>query len=115
MSISIGSSSLSCTIGAQPSRTALDADLAKYQKQLSDSVNCASSKTLEGKTQIQELSNKITETQARIKQVVASSPPANATAVNESSAPAASDGYTNAGVPAGNSGTEQGVLVDLVA
>ncbi|CAN5361317.1 hypothetical protein BH11PSE11_BH11PSE11_20450 [soil metagenome] len=47
----------------------LEARLATYQKQLSDCVNCDSAKTTEGKTAIQNLSNKILEVQARLEQL----------------------------------------------
>ncbi len=47
----------------------LQAQLARYQQQLSDCVNCASSKTLEGKEQIQSVSAKIRQVSARIDQV----------------------------------------------
>ena len=115
MSIAIGSSSLSCAVGGQPSRASLDADLARYQKQLSDSVNCASSKTLEGKTHIQELSNKISSTQERIQQVEAAKPPADAPVISNAAPTAASDTYTNDGAPAKSATSDPGTRVNIFA
>jgi hypothetical protein len=56
---------------ANPGATAatLDGQLARYQKQLSECVNCDSSKTPEGQAQIQDLSAKIAEVKARIDKV----------------------------------------------
>ena len=45
----------------------LDAQLAQYQIQLADWTNCPSCNTPEGKAKIQELTNKISETQERIR------------------------------------------------
>ncbi|HAT31472.1 MAG TPA: hypothetical protein DCW29_11655 [Janthinobacterium sp.] len=44
----------------------LEAQLLRYQKQLSDCVNCDSSKTPEGKAQIQAIASKISEVKDRI-------------------------------------------------
>jgi hypothetical protein len=49
----------------------LRAQLADYQKQLSECVNCASAKTLEGKAQIQALSDKIGDIKARLDRLAA--------------------------------------------
>lgn len=47
----------------------LEAQLARYQKQLSDCVNCDSSKTAEGKAQIEAISAKISALKERIDKV----------------------------------------------
>jgi hypothetical protein len=52
--------------GAARSVAALQAQLAQYQKQLSDCVNCASSSTREGQAQIQALSSKIAAVRGQI-------------------------------------------------
>lgn len=44
----------------------LEAQLARYQKELSNCVNCASAKTPEGKEEIQRLSNEVDKLKARI-------------------------------------------------
>ena len=77
MSVAIGSSSLSGAAGSHPSRAVLDAEIARCKKQLSDSVNCASAKTLEGKAHIQELSNKVSAAQQQVKQIAVEKPAAN--------------------------------------
>ncbi|MFZ6645171.1 FlxA-like family protein [Undibacterium sp. TJN25] len=48
---------------------ALQAQLDRYQKELSDCVNCASAKTPEGKTQIDDISSKISDLKSRIDKV----------------------------------------------
>lgn len=53
---------------AVPSRPAgLDAALEKFKKQLSDTVNCDSAKTPEGKAKIEDLSAKISAVKARMR------------------------------------------------
>ena len=47
---------------------ALDADLAKSQGELSDWVHCASSKTLQGKAKIEEISARISLIKAKIEE-----------------------------------------------
>ena len=115
MSIAIGSNSQSCTFGGQPSRASLQADLARYQKQLSDSVNCASAKTLEGKTHIQELSSKISTTQERIKQVETTKPPATEPVVSKTAPTAVGDTYTSGGASANAAGSDPGAHVNVFA
>lgn len=53
---------------AAAAAAALEAQLAQYQQQLSDCVNCDSSKTLEGKQQIQTISSKISAVKKNIEQ-----------------------------------------------
>jgi hypothetical protein len=56
--------------GAQPgTAAALQAELDKYEKQLSDCVNCASAKTEAGKQNIQEISQKIGDLKTQLKQL----------------------------------------------
>jgi len=63
----IGSSIFPSLFGPGQSTAGLEAQLAKYQVQLVDWVSCPSCKTPDGKAKIQELSNKVSDTQQRIK------------------------------------------------
>ena len=51
------------------SRVSLRADLARYEKKLSDCVNCESAKTPEGKRNIQDLDAQIGALKAQLKVV----------------------------------------------
>lgn len=87
----IGSSAIS---GASGSGTgsgaaALEAQLTRYQKQLSDCVNCDSAKTPEGKAAIADLSSKISEVKARIDQSAPAKPAADISANQPAAAPSA--------------------------
>ena len=113
MPIAIGSSSLSAVSGGQSSRAVLHAEVARYQKQLSDCVNCSSSKTLEGKAHIQELSTQISVDQQRIKQIEANGTAANDPATSAETSPA--DTYTSAGASATSPTQAQGDLVNVFA
>ena len=97
------------------SRAALQAEVARFQKQLSDCVNCPSSQTLEGKAHIQELSSKISVDQQRIKQIETTGAPADNSALSSSTTTVTGDGYSNTGaaVPAANQA--QGDLVNVFA
>jgi len=64
--IALGSPVFTGQSGAGSS-AGLDAQLARYQVQLSDWVNCPSCNTAEGKAKIQELSDKVRETEQSIK------------------------------------------------
>ena len=110
MSIAIGSGSLSGVSGGQSSRATLAAEVARYQKKLSDCVNCSSSKTLEGKAHIQELSTQISVDQQRIKQIEA-----NGTAADDPAATTHADTYTSAGASAMSPIQAQGNLVNVFA
>jgi hypothetical protein len=63
--------------GGAPSATSLQAQLQRYQQQLSDCVNCASAKTPQGKADIQAISARISQVQQRIAQ--ADKPPTAST------------------------------------
>lgn len=47
----------------------LEAQIQRYQKQLSDCVNCDSAKTIEGKQNIQQISDKISTVKAKIEEL----------------------------------------------
>lgn len=59
-SISSSATTPAVTSGG-PSAASLQAQLQRYQQQLSDCVNCASAKTPEGKKAIQELAAKVSQ------------------------------------------------------
>ncbi len=61
-------STFSYTATVKPS-TGLEFELAKYQKELSDCVNCDSANTAEGRSKIQEIHNKISAVQVRIERL----------------------------------------------
>jgi hypothetical protein len=115
MSAAIGSSTISGAAGSYMSRAALHAELARYQKQLSDCVNCPSSKTLEGKANIQELSNKIGVDQERMRQIEAAGAAADNPSALTAITAANPDTYTNSGVPVSSSSPGRGGLVNVVA
>jgi len=52
-----------------PSSVSLQAQLQRYQKQLSDCVNCASAKTSRGKADIQAISERISQIKRAIEQI----------------------------------------------
>jgi hypothetical protein len=60
---------ISSTYQSNVSRVALRADLARYQKKLSDCVNCESAKTPEGKRNIQDLDTRIGALKAQLNAV----------------------------------------------
>jgi hypothetical protein len=63
--IAIGSTVSTSSPGASSS-VSLRADLARYEKQLSDCVNCASASTPEGKRNIQNLGAQISTLKAKL-------------------------------------------------
>ena len=62
-------SAVSATSGGGFGTAGLEAQIARYEKQLADCVNCSSAKTPEGKKAIAEISNKISSARARIDEV----------------------------------------------
>ncbi|GGC60326.1 hypothetical protein [Undibacterium terreum] len=64
---SAGTGAAAASSGA--ASAALEAQLERYQKELSDCVNCASAKTPEGKAQIDDISSKISSLKTRIEKV----------------------------------------------
>lgn len=71
----IGSSSLPNPASTDLSSAGLTAQLGRYQKELSECVNCSSAKTSEGKIKITELSGKISELKTRIEEASAPKSP----------------------------------------
>jgi hypothetical protein len=75
--------------GGGPSAASLQAQLQRYQQQLSDCVNCASAKTPQGKADIQAISARINEVKQSIAQTdQAPAKPADAAAPASASASA---------------------------
>ncbi|WP_198116532.1 FlxA-like family protein [Massilia rhizosphaerae] len=73
--------------GGGPSATSLQAQLQRYEKQLSECVNCESAKTPQGKADIQAISARISQ----LKESIAQTDKASASrAVPDAPAPAAS-------------------------
>lgn len=79
MSAAVGPSVLSGTVPGHPSK-ALDAEIARYQKQLSDCEHCPSAKTPQGKANIQTISDKISAGKTRLKQIAAADAKTNGSA-----------------------------------
>jgi hypothetical protein len=76
----IGSSTTSSAAPTTGTSTAgIEAQIVRYKKELSDCVNCASSKTPEGKAAIEAISTKISTAQARIEKINTDKPPAPST------------------------------------
>ena len=113
MIVAIGSSASMNVSGGQPSRAALRAEIARYQHQLSDCVNCVTAKTLEGKVHIQELSDKISVDQQRVKQSEAQQSSASETAAGRSEAPTVT--YSSSGSADQSVSAAQGTLVNAFA
>jgi FlxA-like protein len=67
----VGAPALPGQVGGSSSIASLQAQLDRYQKQLSDCVNCDTANTREGKQTIQYLSNRISEIKARIEKAAA--------------------------------------------
>ena len=80
----IGSPVFPGLFGAGKSTAALEAQLAQYQIKLADWISCPSCSTPEGKAKIQELSNKVSDTQQRIKAADSTTNADRSTTVNSS-------------------------------
>ena len=89
----------------------LQAQLDRYQKQLSDCVNCDSANTHEGKETIQALSNKISDIRARIQETEVVSSNSRSTAINSATSAASS----TSSVPPATDTQRQGNAVATVA
>lgn len=83
MSVSVDTSAVNSAVSTSANNAAsaaataasLQAQVDQYQHQLSDCVNCDSSKTAEGKQQIEEISNKIAATKQRIQELTTAQRP----------------------------------------
>lgn len=62
----IASGASNTVLSKASNSAALEAQLERYQKELSDCVNCPSAKTSEGKAQIADISGKISDLKNRI-------------------------------------------------
>jgi hypothetical protein len=79
------------------SPVALQAQLQRFQQQLSDCVNCASADTAQGKSDIQAIAARITELRQRIAQVDGAVRPAGAPATGTSATGASATGTSATG------------------
>lgn len=79
---SINSATFSSPAGAKPSVAGLEAQLERYRKELSNCVNCSSSKTPEGKEKIQSISGKISTLQSRIEEITRTKAATESTELN---------------------------------
>lgn len=69
----------------------LRVELAKYEKELSNCVNCASAKTPEGQQEIQRLTSEISRVKARIEEASRNASPENRASVTAAQANAKND------------------------
>ncbi len=92
----IGSTVFPGQAGAGKSGAALEAQLAQYQIQLADWVSCPSCNTPEGKAKIQDLSNRVSETQRSIK---AAEAPSQGSRPGVQAAASIADGRGSVAVP----------------
>lgn len=72
MVAAIGSGTLPTSLAASTATSptsGLEAQIVRYQKELSDCVNCDSANTAQGKETIQAISNKISAARARIEEI----------------------------------------------
>lgn len=104
MSVAMGTGAVSGSGAGYTSRVSLDAEVARYRKELANCVNCPTSSTPEGKANIQEISNKISADQEKIKQIEAGT-----------AAAAGENGYTSAGAPVTLMGPGKGNLLNVSA
>ncbi|MGZ3253981.1 MAG: ABC transporter C-terminal domain-containing protein [Burkholderiaceae bacterium] len=74
MVAAIGSTALPSSSTSVSPTAGLEAQITRYQKQLSDCVNCDSANTAQGKEAIQEISNKISAVKAKIEEINVSKP-----------------------------------------
>lgn len=95
----ISSPNSSLPTGTVKSATGLEAQLIRYQKELSDCVNCDTENTLAGRESIQSLSGKISAIKARIEEVNLSR--SSAQAVPANSSPSTPVSENKAASPAG--------------
>lgn len=82
----IGSSAVSGSISTGAAAVGLEAQLVRYQKLLSECVNCDSSKTAKGKADIQAISVKISEVRERIDRITEVKPASQTTELASSTA-----------------------------
>jgi hypothetical protein len=105
MVAAIGSSSLPSSTATASPVAGLEAQIVRYQKQLSDCVNCDSANTVQGKETIQQLSDKISAVKAKIEEINVSKPVSRTISTdNQVSATAKQDDATvvNQAGPASN-------------
>lgn len=106
---SIGSSTFSSPASSGSLTAGLTAQLGRYQKELSECVNCSSAKTSEGKVKIADLVGKISDLKTRIDNVSstkASTLETRASAIKIEVASSLPNTTTAAQAPSTNSATD---------
>lgn len=86
--------------GSKPSSAGLQAQLQRYQQQLSDCVNCASAKTPQGKSDIAAIAARISQLRQNMADAERSPPAAAA---------------TQAAAPSPSANALQGSIIDVFA
>jgi hypothetical protein len=96
----IGSSPASSAVSTTVASTAaIEAQIARDKKELSNCVNCESAKTSQGQADIQTLTNKISIAEARLAEISAANPANQASALTSTTA---SDSAANSNSVASN-------------
>lgn len=109
----VAAAAIGASSGTGTSAIALHAQLARYEKQLSECVNCASSSTPEGKAQIEEITERITQIKATIDKTTDRR---GAPAVdNSSDSPAPASAVAALQAVPKSSSTTTGIFVDVQA
>ena len=85
------------TVQAAGATGGLDAQLARYQKQLSECVNCTSAKTPEGKHEIDDLYGKIHSIKAKLEDARGSAPVREASQAEQATPPRRASAWDTAG------------------
>ncbi|MEB0136213.1 hypothetical protein QN362_12800 [Actimicrobium sp. CCC2.4] len=88
----IGGTATNVTYSNSARAAGLEYQLSRYQKQLSECVNCASAKTPQGKADIEAISGKISSLRLRIDEVASGSAARQPASANAAAAPAGVSG-----------------------
>jgi hypothetical protein len=86
MSASVAAAGYTNYSGSSLSAAGLQAQIAIYQRQLSDCVNCSSADTIAGKSDIQQISSKISAAKSQIQQIQDQTPPKASAATTNANA-----------------------------
>ncbi len=70
----VGGAAATSAFSGPAKAAGLEYQLTRYQKQLSECVNCASAKTAQGKATIEAISDKISSIRLRLDEVASSNP-----------------------------------------
>lgn len=92
----------------------LDAQLARYEKQLAECVNCASARTPEGKQAIDDLYGKIHDIKSKIEEARTANPVQPASAAQRSEQGTSANAAQPVGPVAAEQGTRPNSRYDIV-